>query len=330
MLSRTAEGLFWMGRYIERMENVARLLDAGRRLDSLPRDPSQPHNEWTSIIVASGASETFPAPLDEADTDSVSDHLIRDTANPSSIISCIEAARMNAKAVRNAITAEVWEAINDTRAELRQHLARGSDRENLADFLDWVRLRGGLALGKIDNTMLRDDSLRFIELGKWFERADATARLLDVKYHILLPDVTDVGGGLDYLQWTQILRVANSAVAFRHLYSRVVDPQGVVDLLVLNEKSPRSLLTSLSEITFLLSKLASDLPVQQQLAHEARAAEDKLRAMDIDEIFNHGLHDWLTDFIVNTNQMAQKTSSAFGFGPEASAGHEAEREAATQ
>lgn len=314
MLSRTAEGLFWLGRYIERMENVARLLEAGRRLESLPQEPTKSQTEWTSIIVASGASETFPVDLNKADAASVADHLIRDTSNPSSIISCIEAARTNAKAVRNAITAEVWEAVNDTRAVFRAHVKEGYDRNHFADFLDWVRMRGGLAFGKIDNTMLRDDSSRFIALGKWFERADATARLLDVKYHVLLPGSSDVGGGIDYLQWVQILRAANSAVAFRHLYSRVVDPHGVVDLLVLNEKSPRSLLTARLEISTLLHKLASELPVQQELAKTASAAEERLRSTGIDEIFSYGLHEWLTDFIIATNTMAHQTSAAFGFG----------------
>ncbi|WP_299930452.1 alpha-E domain-containing protein [uncultured Pelagimonas sp.] len=315
MLSRTAEGLFWLGRNIERMDTAARLLDAGRRLDSLPRTDDQ-HSEWSSIIVASGAMTTFPSSIDEADADTVADHLIRDITNPSSITSCIEAARVNAKAVRNAITADVWEAVNDTRSGLHHRLEKDCDRENLADFVDWVRTRSGLALGKIENTMLRDDSARFIALGKWFERADATARLLDVKYHVLLPHATDVGGGLDYLQWVQILRAANSAVAFRHLYSRIVDPRGVVDLLVLNEKSPRSLVAALSEITALLQKLASDLPVQQEVAQQARTAEETLHATSIDEIFDLGLHDWLTKFIVDTNVLAQNVTSAFGFGVE--------------
>ena len=314
MLSRTAEGLFWMGRYVERMENTARLLDAGRRLDNLPGASSLEHSEWSSVIVASGATETFPGDLAAADTESVCDHLIRDMDNPSSIASCIEAARMNAKAVRNAITGEVWEAINDTRLDLSVHLNREYDRHNLVDFLDWVRTRGGLAFGKIENTMLRDHGFRFVQLGKWFERADATARLLDVKYHVLLPDAKDVGGGLDYMQWVQILRTANSAVAFRHIYSRIVDPQGVVELLVLNEKSPRALVTAMCEISAALDDLASALPVQQALADRARAARDRLRATDVDAIFSQGLHDWLTDFIVETNLMAEATSSAFGFG----------------
>lgn len=314
MLSRTAEGLFWMGRYIERMDTVARLIDAGRRLDNLPGRPDHDSNEWTSVVIASGSSSTFPHDPKEADAENTAEHLIRDLENPSSVRSCIEAARMNAKAVRNALTGEVWEAVNDTRSSLRDKLRSGQDRENLVDFLDWVRNRSGLALGRVENTMLLDDSFYFVQLGKWFERADATARLLDVKYHILLPDVTDVGGGLDYLQWLQILRAANSAVAFRHLYSRIVDPRGVVDLLVLNPKSPRSLMTAQSEIARYLGKLASALPVQQELLETARRAEAQLAGTTVEDIFDVGLHDWLTEHIISTNRLALATSSAFGFG----------------
>ncbi len=316
MLSRTAEGLFWMARYVERMDNVSRLLDAGRRMDNLPHQGSTHQSEWISIVIASGASSTFPLPLEDSDRASVARHLIRDMENPSSIASCIEAARMNAKAIRNAITAELWEAINDTRIGLREQLMQENDKFSLSAFLDWVRERAGLTMGRIDSTLLRDDGYRFIELGKWFERADATARMLDVKYHVLLPKVTDVGGGIDYLQWVQILRAANSAMAFRHLYRRSVDPKGVVDLLVLNEKSPRSLITALTEIRIAFDKLADDVPLQRQMTERVARAEQKLRATSTDEIFETGLHDWLTAFITETNETALAVSDAFGFGPE--------------
>lgn len=314
LLSRTAEGLFWMGRYIERMDNVARLIDAGRRLDNLPSRPDFESTEWASVVIASGSSSTFPHDPKTADAETTAEHLIRDLENPSSIKSCIEAARTNAKAVRNALSGEVWEAINDTRSNLHDKLRSDEDRKNLVDFLDWVRNRSGLAVGRVENTMLLDESFYFVQLGKWFERADATARLLDVKYHILLPDVTDVGGGLDYLQWLQILRAANSAVAFRHLYSRIVDPRGVVDLLVLNPKSPRSLITAQSEITRYLGKLASPLPVQQELLATAQTVEAQMRSTSVEDIFHIGLHDWLTEYIIKTNRLALATSSAFGFG----------------
>ncbi|MEO1563561.1 MAG: alpha-E domain-containing protein [Pseudomonadota bacterium] len=316
MLSRTAEGLFWLSRYVERMENIARLIDAGRRLDALPSRPDAPHSEWTSIVIASGCSESFPHNLETADIVEVADHLIRDEANPSSISSCIHAARFNAKAMRIALTSEVWEAINQTQVELRQQLQADRDRENLSAFLDWVRARAAHIRGTIAGTMLRDAGYGFIELGKWFERADATARLLDVKYNVLLPSVTDVGGGIDYLQWTQILRAANSARSFRHSYRRAVDAEGVVDLLVLNPNSPRSLRMALKNIYHEMTLLAGpDEFLQQQLLSRVRSKYTSLMDYTVKDIFAFGLHEWLTQFITDTNILAADTANAFGFGP---------------
>jgi len=315
MLSRTAEGLFWMSRYVERMANTARLLDAGRRLDALPRREGAPDSEWTSIVIASGSSGTFPGDPKDATGKSVCEHLIRDETNPSSIVACINAARQNAKAVRPSLTSEVWEAINQTHDELKKHLAKDLDHKNLSAFLDWVRGRAALFGGATAETMLRNERNGFIQLGKWFERADATARLLDVKYHVLLPDVADVGGGLDYLQWLQVLRAANSSTAFRHVYGRNLDAEGVVDLLVLNRDSPRSLRTALSHLYGELDTLAQeqDAP-QQDLVHKVRAKYTRLMDLTVEEIFAVGLHEWLTNFIVDVNILASQTADVFGFG----------------
>ncbi|MEO0342033.1 MAG: alpha-E domain-containing protein [Pseudomonadota bacterium] len=316
MLSRVAEGLFWMSRYVERMENIARLLDLGRRMDALPTRENAPLSEWTSVVIASGCSESFPHDLKtEANMATVADHLIRDEGNPSSIAACIHATRANAKAMRIALSSEVWEAVNQTSSELRQQLQMNRDQENLTAFLDWVRGRAAIIRGTISGTLLRDQGYGFIELGKWFERADATARLLDVKYHVLLPSVTDVGGGLDYLQWTQILRAANSTRSFRHIYRRSVDPEGVIDLLVLNSKSPRSLLMAIRNIYHELSMIAlPEDPKQQVVLAKIRGRYTQLMDLTVDEIFSIGLHEWLTDFIVSTNLYASETADVFGFG----------------
>ncbi len=315
MLSRTAEGLFWMARYVERMSNTARLLDAGRRLDALPRRAGAPDSEWTSIVIASGCSGSFPGDPKTADVASVCEHLVRDETNPSSIVSCVYAARRNAKAVRPAITSDVWEAINQTYVELNQNLEAELDRKNLSAFLDWVRGRAALIYGARGETMFRDDGHSFAELGKWIERADATARLLDVKYHVLLPDVADVGGGLDYLQWTQILRAANSATAFRHVYGRSVDANGVVDFLVLNRECPRSLRTAVNHLYGELQTLVSkhDAP-QNDLLQRVRADYAQLMELTLEEIFEEGLHEWLTQFIMKINIIASTTADVFGFG----------------
>lgn len=170
MLSRTAEGLFWMARHVERMSNTSRLLDAGRRLDALPRRAATPESEWTSIVIASGCSDSFPGDPETADVTSVCEHLVRDETNPSSIVSCVHAARRNAKAVRPAITSDVWEAINQTYVELKHNLDADMDRKNLSAFLDWVRGRAALIDGFRGESILRDDGHSFAELGKWIER----------------------------------------------------------------------------------------------------------------------------------------------------------------
>ncbi|UWR00291.1 alpha-E domain-containing protein [Rhodobacteraceae bacterium S2214] len=315
MLSRTAAGLFWMSRYVERMDFIARLLDAGRRLDALPRQEGAPLSEWTSVVIASGSSGTFPTDPEAAVAKTVSEYLIRDETNPSSIIACIEAARYNAKSVRTALTSEVWEAINQTHAELKLDLALELDRTNLSAFLDKVRARSILIGGAVAETMLRNDRHGFVQLGKWFERADSTARLLDVKYHVLLPRVSDVGGGLDYLQWLQILRAANSAGAFRQTYGRNLDAEGVVDLLVLNSDSPRSLRTALSHIYGELVALTSDQnPQQTALLQRVRSDYTALMDLTTGDVFAKGLHEWLTQFIMDTNNRAVETANAFGFG----------------
>ncbi|SFR38949.1 Uncharacterized conserved protein, Alpha-E superfamily [Yoonia tamlensis] len=304
-----------MSRYVERMDNMARLLDAGRRMDALPRQSGATLSEWTSIVIASGCSGSFPGGPEAATSSTVREHLVRDETNPSSIVSCILAARQNAKAVRPSLTSEVWEAINQTQSQLKKHLSEEFDRTNLTAFLDWVQGRAALIVGSILGTMMRDQRLGFVQIGKWFERADATARLLDVKYHVLLPKVADVGGGLDYLQWLQILRAANSATAFRHEYGRSPDAEGVVDMLVLNAHSPRSLRTALDQLCVELTELAqADAAPQQELIKKFRNKNQLLIDQDLDEIFQFGLHEWLTNFILDTNSLAAMTADAFGFG----------------
>lgn len=317
MLSRTAEGLFWMSRYVERMDFVARLLDAGRRLDALPRRDGAPLSEWTSVVIAAGASDTFEGDPKLADAESVCEHLIRDRSNPSSIISCVEAARFNTKAVRTSLTSEVWEAINQTQAELKKDLADELDRKNLTAFLDKIRGRSILIGGAVSETMLRNDQHGFVQLGKWLERADSMARLLDVKYHVLLPRVSDVGGSLDYLQWLQILRAANSAGAFRQIYGRNLDAEGVVDLLVLNSDSPRSLRTAMSHVYGEMTVLASQQdPRQQELLRRIRVHYTRLMDMSVEDIFETGLHEWLTEFIEELGRLSIQTAYVFGFGSE--------------
>ncbi|TCP62848.1 putative alpha-E superfamily protein [Rhodovulum bhavnagarense] len=314
MLSRTANGLFWMSRYVERMENVARLLDAGHRMENLPQLQGAKSTEWRSIVIASGCRTTFPQPLEQASRNTVPHHLVFDDANPSSIRQCARAARENARAMRTALTSEVWDTLNQSWADLRHRRPEDTlGGRELTEFLDWVKSRGALVRGHIDATILRDEGYAFIELGKWIERADATARILDVKYHVLLPKSSDVGGGLDYLQWLQVLRAANSATAYRHLYRRTIDPEGVVDLLVLNARSPRSLVTGVQGICAALVAIGVHTGAQRATHARAVALREDLRSTGVDAIIMAGLHEWLTGFISEINALATELGAAYGF-----------------
>ncbi|NRB34997.1 MAG: alpha-E domain-containing protein [Rhodobacteraceae bacterium] len=319
MLSRTAEGLFWMSRYIERMSNIARLLDAGRRMDALPQEPDARSTEWASILISAGCRDSYPSDLDDANQANALAHLVWDEDNPSSIYACAKAARSNARAVRVALTSEVWDVINQTYLELRDVYRLRPISRDLVGFLDWVKERAALMRGMIASTMLRDDGYAFIEMGKWIERADATARLLDVKYHVLLPSAGNVGGGVDTLQWMNVLRATNSARAYRHVYRRTVEPRGVVDLLVLNRISPRSLITCITQCLLSLHEVAGFEGAQSDLVNRLQALQERLSTTNLDAIFTYGLHEWLTDFIIEVNNLAVAIGDAFSFHPPAPA-----------
>lgn len=311
MLSRTAQGLYWMSRYMERAENNARLLDAGRRIEALP-NPSTAVSEWRSIIIAAGCKDTF-GDLDKADRDSATYHLAFDKENPSSIVSCFAAARENARAMRGSVTGEVWTAINSTWAEMRDKTMSAVSERLYANFLESVLGASFTFRGAINATQLRDERLWFIELGKHIERADATARLLDVKYHVLLPQVDDVGSGIDLLQWQQILRAANALRSFRHVYREQVSAPRVVDLLVINRQTPRSLRYAYESICDNIDNIGVHTKAQQTLCTHAKELRQRVRDADAHEIISYGLHEWLTEMIMETNQLAVELSESYGF-----------------
>lgn len=316
MLSRTANGLFWMSRYVERASNIARLLDAGRRMDNIPNSDEGRASEWESILIASGSHETYPGDIKNADMESVAEHLIFDAENPSSIMCCMKSARENARAMRIAVTTEVWDVVNSNWAEMRQRTHHDIVGGRLAGFLDWVKSCGFLFQGAVEASMLRDEGYCFITLGAAMERADATARLLDVKYHVLLPSTQDVGGGLDHMQWVQLLRATNSLRAFRWIYRETVTPQAVVHFLVLNRTSPRSVAASISTIVRNLESIGGETPMQRMVGQQARDMLSRLEALSVEQIIAHGLHEWLTNQILEVNILGGVLAEAYGFnGP---------------
>ncbi|MCA3675346.1 MAG: alpha-E domain-containing protein, partial [Methylobacterium sp.] len=206
MLARTADNLFWLSRYVERAESLARILDVALRLATLPSAYAGTSNEWESAIDTAACREAFHAAYPVANEKNVTAFIIAGETNPTSIRRCIEIARHNARAVRTAITTEVWEILNEAWNHLQKVNLNQMSGQELTRFLAFVKEVSLRFDGTAYRTMLRTDHYWFQRLGMYVERADNTARLLDVKYHVVLPEPEPVGGGLDYFQWSSLLR----------------------------------------------------------------------------------------------------------------------------
>jgi uncharacterized alpha-E superfamily protein len=297
MLSRTAENLFWLSRYVERAENVARLIDVAMRMSSLPHGPLDGHDEWHSAIVAAGCERSFYAKHERASAEAVIDHLTRDPDNPSSILSCLETARRNGRAVRTALTADMWEAVNSAWLEARTLRAEDFAPARVRRVLDRVKERSLLFGGAVGATMLRSDAYWFSRLGTHVERADNTARILDVKYHVLLPQTEPIGGSVDYYQWTAILRSVSALRAYHWVYRDRIQPWLVAELLILRPEMPRSLMSCLGEIARQLDLLGQAYGTRGECHRLAGQMDARLRYGKIEAIFQSGLHEFLTEFI---------------------------------
>lgn len=308
MLSRTADNLYWLARYVERADHVARIVDAAGRLAALPRAYGGETNEWEGALISSGVIEEFQKTGREITEANAVAYLVADVDNPSSILNCMEAARRNARAVRTALTRETWEAINASWLELRRFdQARAAhrlhDRDELASFLALVKKLALDVDGSAYRMMLRNDAFYFMRLGHFIERADNTARLLDVKYHVLLPENETVGGSLDYFQWTAILRAVSASTAYHWVYRQSVKPWLVADLLILKADMPRSLSACYENIVRWLDLLARDYGRQGKAQRHARAMLAKLQATDLKAIFQSGLHEFIESFIEENDRL---------------------------
>lgn len=313
MLARTADNLFWLARYMERADYLARLLQVASHMSAVRVDLTQ-SNEWESAIVAAGCHETYLARYDKVEEASVIHFLAFDRDNTSSIVSCIETARRNARAVRTALTADMWEAVNASWQELSNWRTGPMDTDHLMEFLDWVKSRVGLFHGVCANNMLRRDGYHFTRVGQYLERADNTARLLDVKYHVTLPKVTDVGGVVDYYQWLAILRVVSARRAYRVLFKGLVEPARVVELLITSSVFPRSLTFCYQQITEHLDAIQSQDPhLAADAKREANSLYAELRYAHADTIISKGLHDYLTRLIERTSELGAEIAKGHLF-----------------
>lgn len=299
MLSRTAANLFWMGRHLERADTAARLLDVGQRITLLPNTASGYQNEWNSLLQASGTANLFAEKYGEISQENIEEFIFFDRQNPSSVLSCIEKAREAGRIVRTALTSQVWDALNVAYQDLRRLDRTPRGQLDTASLTDVTTSHTSTVRGAINATQLRNDGWHFMNLGYGLERADATARLLDVKYYVLLPRIEFVGSGLDTYQWQVILRALSAHRAYHWAYGGDITAGRVADFLILNGESPRSLITSLYEAVWNLEGLAKRYgeTVPTTARDKAREVLGRLQAHDIDMIFDEGLHEFLTWFI---------------------------------
>jgi uncharacterized alpha-E superfamily protein len=311
MLGRTANDLFWMARYMERAENIARLLEVGHRLTLLPHDGGDA--EWRSTLRSAGVEAAYLARHSVIDTRTVVEYMLLDRDNPSSVLSCLATARRNARAQRTAVTRDMWEALNSAWMAFPSVAEAAIQSNELPDLFDWVRDRSALFRGALLNTILRNDTFWFTQLGTFLERVDNTARILDVKYYVLLPENELVGGGVDSAQWAAILRSVSAHRSFRWVYRDAFKPWHIADFLMLNPQMPRSLRSSYGEIVTALSGLASSYGAVAPCLMMAEETLGRLLVSDMNRILQSGLQDFLRDVIVGNNRLASEIASAYHF-----------------
>ncbi len=314
MLSRTADHLFWMARYTERAENTARMLDVSLQTSLLPQSEASVELLWRGMLGICELQPQYDARFDRLAPQSVLDFMSRDPSNPSSIAACLKAARENARAVRGTLTTEVWETINSTWLELYARLDQIEG--DPAQFFEWVKYRSHLSRGVMVGTMLRDEALHFSRLGTFLERADNTARILDVRFHALAdqavasPEEEHAGGrSIDFYHWAAILRSVSAFEVYRKVYSDTITPARVAELLILRADMPRSLASCMNDVVANLAQVGN--AHSRETERRAGLLQADLQYGRIDVILQHGLHAYLTAFLQRVNDLADRVSRDF-------------------
>lgn len=309
MLARTADALFWLARYMERVDNLARMLEAAQAMAGV----SNESEEWRSVLVAAGVEELYDAEHDVTTADKVARYICAAPSNPASILNCLDRARINARAMRTALTRDMWHAVNEGWLQSRALGETSFSPAMLPDTLDWLRTVSTRFAGAYQVTMLRNEIYWFTRLGTFLERADNTARILDVKYHLLLPpDSSGVGGMLDYYQWTSVLRAASAVRAYQWVYRQEVQPWNVAELLILRPEMPRSLRACYDEISRALDEIAGFHGGRRGECHRlAGAVASQLRYARIEDVFQAGLHEELTRVIERTADLGDEIAKLY-------------------
>jgi uncharacterized alpha-E superfamily protein len=330
VLSRTADHLFWMARYIERAENTARMLDVNLSTSLLPQSAHASESSWRALLSISELTEEFDERYEVVSPRDVMDFMVRDVGNSSSISACLQAARENARAVRGSLTTEVWETHNDTWLDLQRKLADRTPERDPQAFFEWVKFRSHLSRGVTIGTMLKDEAFYFVRLGTFLERADNTARLIDVKYHGLsdeagrpptaaerksadaapaVPIRESADNPPDFYHWAAVLRSVSAFETYRKVYRDVITPARVAELLILRGDMPRSLASCLNEVSINLEMVRNSR--SDETERRAGLLRAELRYGRIEDILARGLHRYLTEFLERINDLGERVSEDF-------------------
>ena len=314
MLSRTADHLFWMARYTERAENTARMLDVNVQTALLPQSAHDAEQGWRAMLGISELLQEFDDKYGLLTAKDVLDFMVRDPDNPSSITSCLTQARENARAVRGTLTTEVWETHNATWLAMQEHLKSGLLEQDPSQFFEWVKHRSHLSRGVTIGTMLKDEAFHFIRLGTFLERADNTARILDVKFHGTAKNAhadehDEEEEQFDFYYWAAILRSVSGFEIYRKVYRDVITPKRVAELLILRADMPRSLHACVEEVVGNLAAVRND--VSGDTERYAGKLHAELKFNTIDEILADGLHDYLTQFLERIFELGNRVSRDF-------------------
>lgn len=311
MLGKTAGSLFWMARYLERAENQSRLIETGFRMALTNWNTASA--EWKSILATAGAQQGYSAAHQSYETGKVVDFLLRDPANPSSILSLVKMARDNARTARTALTRETWEAVNNFWMQSVKLLKQRVPDEDFPDVLKAIRQLNAQVRGAINGTMLRDDGFHFTLTGGFIERADNTARILDVKYYLLLPSVAQIGSSIDNVQWETILRSVSAHRSYRWVHGAEVSALNVADFMILNPKMPRSLAFCCGRIEKFLGEIECAYGRDPALQSLAAPLCDGRLSQPIETIFENGLHEYLRDFLAANAALARRIEREYRF-----------------
>jgi len=309
MLSRTADHLYWMARYTERAENLARMLDVNCRMTLLRQEEDIVRRRWASTLATVGQIDAYLAARETITQDAAIDWIAFESSNAGSIEHCLDRARENAHAVRGTLTSETWETLNATWLELKRYKRVAARRQNPGDFFEWVKFRSHVARGVIQGTMLHDEALEFTLLGTYLERADNTARILDARFELLMPDSAAPDATVDYYEWSALLRSVSAFEVYRKVYRTLITPRRVAELLVFHDAMPRSLRHCMSRVHETLERVAN-----------ARSAETLRRSGEIhaslqygrvDDVLEIGVREYLAQFLSRTSDLGARIAHDF-------------------